>query len=63
MQGRNKDFWTEEAVDRTQHMPENVYLATPIFCHTAVLYYAKLPLFHGRKILLYHCYLSLKFLI
>ena len=43
-------------------MPENVYLAMPIFCHTAVLYYAKLPLFYGRKFLLYHCYSSLKFL-
>ena len=33
-------------------MPDNAYLATPIFCHTAVLYYAKLPLFHGRNFLL-----------
>ena len=30
-------------------MPDNVYLATPIFCHAAILYYAKLPLFHGRN--------------
>ena len=39
---------------KRMEIDSNVYLATPIFCHTAVLYYAKLPLFHGRNFLLYH---------
>ena len=44
-------IWTEEAEMFTR--------PRPFFCHTAVLYYAK-PLFHGRIILLYHCYSSIE---